>query len=118
MLSYQILSTLSTTNIAGMPNGYGSTMRIFTELTQVPFSFLREEKLESVIYVDDPYLQGDTYEECCLNIATTVKLLGSFGYTIRMQRNWYLDNFQFIPSQQIIFLGFFLDSFNKTLILT
>ena len=52
---------------------------------------LREEKLKSVIYVDDPYLQGDTCEECCLNIATSVKLLRSLHYTIRMQRNCFLD---------------------------
>ena len=79
-------------------NGCDNAMRIFTKLTKLHFFFLRVEKPESVIHVDDPYLQGDTYEEYWLNVATTMKLLGSSGFIMRMQTNCYLDKSQFIPT--------------------
>ena len=43
-----------------MPNGYSQALRIFTKLTKVPFSVLREKGHISVVYVDDSFLQGDT----------------------------------------------------------
>lgn len=68
MLSNQCQSTLCTTNIVGMPNGCGPAMQIFTKLANVPLLFLREEKLELIIYVDDPYFQGDTYALMLLSL--------------------------------------------------
>ncbi len=45
----------------GMPNGYGPAMRIITKLLKPPFSALKREGHESVIFVDDTYLQGDNF---------------------------------------------------------
>ena len=39
--------------IACMPNGYGPAMRIFTKISKIPFSILREKGFLSVVYVDD-----------------------------------------------------------------
>ena len=47
-----------------MPNGYADAMRVFTKLLKPVFSHLRELGYESVIYVDDSLLHGDTFEEC------------------------------------------------------
>ena len=44
-----------------MPNGYGPAMRAFTRLMKPPVSLLRSEGYLSVIYVDDCYLQGDSF---------------------------------------------------------
>ena len=44
-----------------MPNGYGSAFRAFTKLMKPPFSFLRSEGSLPIIYVDDCYLQGDSF---------------------------------------------------------
>ena len=51
-----------------MPNGYGPAMRIFTKISKVPFGHLRSQGLNSVVYVDDSYLQGHTYQ--CLVLLT------------------------------------------------
>ena len=44
-------------------NGYGSAMQIFTKISKIQFSILREKGLLSVVYVDDSYLQCDDYED-------------------------------------------------------
>ena len=58
-----------------MPNGYVDAMRIFTKLLKPAFSTLREEGYESVIYVDDSLLQGDTASECLDNVVATLDAL-------------------------------------------
>ena len=55
-----------------MPNAYGPAMRIFTKITKVQFSVLRIQGRTSVIYVDDSYLQGDSYESCFKNVSDTI----------------------------------------------
>ena len=47
-----------------MPKGYGPAMRIFTKISKIAFSILREKGFLSVVDVDDSYLQGDDYEDC------------------------------------------------------
>ena len=51
-----------------MPNGYGPAMRIVTKISKVQFGHLRNQGRNSVVYVDDSYLQGDTYQGCFANI--------------------------------------------------
>ena len=58
-----------------MPNGYGSAIRIFTEMSKVPFGHLRSQGHNSVVYVGDSYFQGDTYQSCLANILDTIKSL-------------------------------------------
>ena len=65
-----------------MPNGYRDAMRIFTKILKPPFSHLRSRGHTSIVYVDDTYLQSDSYEQCCANIEDTVNLLRSLGFTI------------------------------------
>ena len=82
-----------------MPNGYGPVMRAFTKLIQPPFSFLRSEGYLSVIYVDDCYLQGDLFTKCAKNVVSTIDILESLGFYIKMEKS------EIIPKQQITFLG-------------
>ena len=65
-----------------MPNGYGPAMRIFTKISKIPFSILREKGFLSVVYVDDSYLQGDDCEDCFCNALNTIEILRSLGFTI------------------------------------
>ena len=55
-----------------MPNGCDPAMRIFTKITKLPFSVLRMQGHASVVYVDDSYLQGDSYESCLKNVNDTI----------------------------------------------
>lgn len=95
-----------------MPNGYGPAMRIFTKVSKVPFSHLRSRGHISVVFVDDSYLQGNTYEACVYNIRNTIDLLQSLGFTIHSTKSILT------PTQKITFLGFVIDSVNMTLEIT
>ena len=93
-------------------NGYGPAMRIFTEISKIHFSILREKGFLSVVYVDDSYLQDDDYEDCFSNVLNAIKILRSLGFTI------HPDESKFIPTQCIIYLGFILNSAQVTITLT
>ena len=95
-----------------MPNGYGPAMRAFTKLMKPPFSFLRSEGYLSVIYVDDYYLQGDSFTKCAENVIRTIDILESLGFYIKMEKS------EIIPKQQITFLGVIIDSLHMTITLT
>ena len=87
-----------------VPNGYELAMRAFTKLMKPPFSFLRSEGYLSVIYVDDCYLQGDSFTKCAKNVIRTIDILESLGFYIKMEKS------EIIPKQQITFLGVIIDS--------
>ena len=95
-----------------MPNGYIDAMRTFTKLLKPVFSNLRLEGHSSVIYVDDSFLLGDTFESCLRNVRATLSSLREFGFVA------HPDKSCFMPSQSIVFLGFILDSVNMTITLT
>ena len=95
-----------------MPQGYGPAMRVFTKISKVPFSELRGLGHDSVVYVDDSYLQGNTYESCLKNVIDTINLLRELGFII------HPDKSVLIPVQEITFLGFVISSKSMTLTLT
>ena len=95
-----------------MPNGYGPAMQIFTKISKIPFSILREKGFLSVNYVNDSYLQDDDYEDCFSNVLNTVEILRSLGFTT------HPDKSKFIPTQCITYLGFILNSVQMTITLT
>ena len=55
-----------------MPNGYGPAKPIFTKISKIPFSVLREKSFLSVVYFDDSYFQGNDYEDCFPNVLNTI----------------------------------------------
>ena len=66
----------------------------------------------SVVHVDDLYLQGETSQACLDNISNTIKLLKELGFVINTEKS------VLTPSQAIVFLGFIISSKNMTLSLT
>ena len=94
-----------------MPQGYGPSMRIFTKVLKPVFAYLREKGYISAVYVDDNLLVGDTLEECFENILETISLLRVLGFTI------HADKSILKPTQEIVFLGFILNSVNMTVTL-
>ena len=95
-----------------MPNGYAQAPFLFTKLLKQPFGFLRKHSYASVIYIDDSYLQGDTYAHCLENIHATGNLLVSLGFSINQ------DKSVLQPAQRIVFLGFVLDSLHMSICLS
>ena len=96
----------------GMPNGYGPAMRIFTKILKPPFSALRRKGHESVVFVDDTYLQGDNFEDCRQNVISTINLLRKLGFTIQNEKS------VLIPTQSIQFLGFILNTISMRISLS
>ena len=92
-----------------MSNGYGSAMRIFTKITKVPFSVLRMQRHISVVYVDDSYLQGESYESYLKNVNDTIIILRSLGFTIHPEKSVSK------PTQNLIYLSFIIISKDVTL---
>ena len=66
------------------------------------FKVLREKGLLSSAYIDDLYLQGDTFHECHENALNTGQLLRDLGTSCLH------------PSQQLEYLGFVLNSVSMT----
>ena len=66
----------------------------------------------SVIYEDDSYLQGDSYESCLKNLNDTIIMLRSLGFAI------HPENSVLKPTQNFMYLGFIINSKDMTLTLT
>lgn len=67
---------------------------------------------QSVIYIDDIYLQGDTIELCNQNVIATSNILNKCGFVINPEKS------VFIASQEIEYLGFILNSREMTVSIT
>ena len=87
-----------------LPNGLSSAPRIFTKLLKPVFATLHEQGYLNSGYIDDSHLQGDTSSECSANVDATVSLFSELGFYL------HDDKSVFKPTQQLIFLGFQLDS--------
>ena len=95
-----------------MPNGLACAPRIFTKLLKPVYGHLRSKGFESVAYIDDSCLFGQTFLETQANVSETVQLFQSLGFTIHPSKS-VLD-----PSHCITFLGFKLNSCDMTVRLT
>ena len=87
-----------------MPNGLACAPRLFTKLLKPVYGHLRAQGLLSVGYIDDSYLQGYSYDDCRHNVSTTSTFLSELGFCVHEEKS------NFIPSQEIEFLGFLLNS--------
>ena len=57
-----------------LPNGLFSAPRSFTKILKPVYSSLCSKGHINVGYIDDSYLQGDTYKECKHNVQDSVNL--------------------------------------------
>ena len=70
-----------------MPNGYVQAPLLLTKILKQPFAALRRRGLLSVVYLDDSYLQGDSYSHCLENIHATTSLLTDLGFQINYEKS-------------------------------
>ena len=87
-----------------LPQGLSCAPRCFTKVMKPVLATLRKRGYLNVGYIDDIYVQGDTYEEWLNNINDTVALLSRLGFIIHPEKSTRK------PVQRIQFLGFTLDS--------
>ena len=91
------------------PMGLCMSPRLFTKVLKPVFSRLRQNGHQSVIYIDDIYLQGDNVHACKENATATANMLVNCGFVINPEKS------VFQPSQEIEYLGFLLNSKNMTI---
>lgn len=72
---------------------------------------MRHHGLQSVVYIDDTYLQRETKESCCNNVKATGTFLTKFVFDINPVMSVWP------PTQCIEFLGFLLYSVTLTVFL-
>ena len=70
-----------------LANGISPAPRWFTKLLKPVFGTLRAKGFISVSYIDDSYLQGETYEECQQNIYETAKLFSDLGFILNKEKS-------------------------------
>jgi ribonuclease HI len=87
-----------------LPNGLASAPRLFTKLLKPAFAVLRTMGFLSVVYIDDSYLQAETYDECTQNVCQTIKMVQNLGFKVNFEKS------ALIPRKQLLFLGFVIDS--------
>jgi hypothetical protein len=92
-----------------LPQGLTSAPRIFTKILKPVFAHLRGQGFESASYLDDTYLQGDSYQECLNNIQITKDTLTKLGFKVNE------DKSVFRPTQEIEHLGFVINSNTMTI---
>ena len=91
-----------------LPNGYAQAPLIFTKILKQVFS-LRAQGFESVVYIDDSFLHGESYDSCKQNVSATKALLQKLGFFINFRKS------ELTPTQVIEFLGFVTNSLTMTI---
>ena len=94
------------------PNGLSNCPRYFTKLMKPVYAFLRCKGHISTAYIDDSYLQAQTFNSCVMNIQDTLSLLESLGFVIHREKS------VLTPCHEITYLGFVFNSVNMTVRLT
>ena len=86
-----------------LPDGFGSCPRTFTKLLKPSIARLRQQGVDIVQYLDDNYIQADTFQEATQNTNTAVTLF-QIGFIIHPEKS-VLNQ-----TQEITFRGFQLNS--------
>ena len=94
-----------------LPMGFTDSPRLFCKILKPVLVYLRKQALISSLYIDDFYLQGDSYEECAHNVKVTLTTLKKLGFEIS-------EKSTLTPHTQLEHLGFVLNSENMTISLS
>ena len=95
-----------------LPNGLACAPRIFTKILNPVFAFLRERGHESFQYIDDSFVVGDSVEKCRESLRVLTSTLETLGFVVHKEKS------VFTPTQDLVFLGFRLDSVAFEIFLT
>lgn len=97
------------TSISVCQNGLACAPRMFTKLLKPVFSTLIKNGHTVLGYIDDTFLQGDTFAECQ---TAAVSLFSELGFVVHNEIS------EILPKQEIHFLGFTLNSVTMTVSIT
>ena len=89
---------------ACLPFGLATAPRVFTKLMKPVVAMLRQRGVRLIIYLDDILIMAESEDLVLHQAASILNLLESLGFVINYKKS------QLVPSQQIEFLGFLIDS--------
>ena len=89
---------------ACLPFGLATAPRVFTKLMKPVVAMLRQRGVRLIIYLDDMLIMAESTSLALHHAASALNLLESLGFVVNYHKS------QLIPSQQIEFLGFLVDS--------
>lgn len=92
-----------------LPFGLSIAPYIFTKLLKPALSFLRQNGITCVAYIDDFLLIADNHLHSQLNTAFTLSTLESLGFLINHEKS------SLVPNTTCKFLGFILNSSRMTI---
>ena len=92
-----------------LPFGLNISPYIFTKVMKPVASSLRSKGLISIVYLDDFFFIGRTFDACLENIQISITLLQSLGFLINYEKS------NLNPSKIFEFLGFCLNSKTMTI---
>ena len=92
-----------------LPNGLSSGPREFTKLLKPPLSHIRAKNHTIIAYIDDTFIIGQNKGKCTEAVKCTQQLFEELGFVINAQKS------VIEPSQEIIFLGFVINSCYMTI---
>ena len=95
-----------------LPNGLSSGPRKFIKIMKPALSTLHIRGHIVSSHLDDFHLQGKTQHDCSLNLIDTIKLFTQLGLLV------HFDKCTFLPFQEIVILGFVINSKTMTVKLT
>ena len=88
-----------------LPNGLSPGPRAFTKLLKPPLATLRRRYGITIMsYLDDSIVIGKTLEQVVFGVQKTVELFAELGFKISTKKS------RFLPSQNIEFLGFAINT--------
>ena len=95
-----------------LPMGLACAPRKFVKLLKPVFAFLHARGHISSGYLDDTYIQGDSYQSCMANVTETIELLTKLGFYVHIEKSVTT------PCRIMEHLGFILNSENMTVSVT
>ena len=94
-----------------LPFGYSLAPRVFTKVLKPVVATLRFKGIRLAIFIDDILIAAQSDTLCRDHMAMTRELLESLGFLINFKKS------QLLPSNQITYLGFQIDSVSMKLFL-
>ena len=95
-----------------MPQGFASAPRVFTKLLKPVIAHFRALGMIASCYIDDCIFMANSAEELIRNVGYAMWVFDCLGLTINVAKS------SLVPSQEMEFLGFLLNSVNMTVMLT
>ena len=92
-----------------LPFGYSLAPRVFTKIFKPIIAYFRFLGFRVVIFIDDLILIASSYDECLQQLEILKSTLCELGFTVNVEKS------QLAPVNEILYLGFLINSIAMTL---